>query len=50
MALELFVQLLEICGIINVNYRLSFYFLFPQIAYHSLTFYRSWIMELNTPT
>ncbi len=26
MALELFVQLLEICGIINVNYRLSFYF------------------------
>ena len=49
MALELFVQLLEICGIINVNYRLSFYFLFPQIAYHSLTFYRSWIMELNTP-
>ena len=47
MALELFVQLLEICGIKFEFFSRSN--LFPRIAYHSLTF-QIVTMELNTPT
>ena len=47
MALELFVQLLEICGIKH-EFFISRSNLFLQIAYHSLTF-QIVIMELNTP-
>ena len=43
MALELFVQLLEICGIKFEFFSRSN--LFPQIAYHSLTLCRSQITK-----